>query len=89
MDEDDRGMEQLTDIQQNTQPPAETFPSSALSEYTREWEVTCPKCQSQNAEPFRSWTISGRKMTIPQLRMWACLNPTCLYHWPRELDEIV
>jgi hypothetical protein len=89
MDEDDRGREQLVDLQQNTQPSAGAFPSSALSECVKEWGMTCPKCQSQNAEPFMSWTLSGRKMTIPQLRMWACLNPTCLYHWPRELDEIV
>ena len=89
MDEDDRGREQLVDLQQNTQPSAGAFPSSALSECVKEGGRTCPKCQSQNAEPFMSWTLSGRKMTIPQLRMWACLNPTCLYHWPRELDEIV
>lgn len=86
MDEDDRGMEQLTDIQQNFQPPAGTFPSSALSECAREWGMTCPKCQSQNAEPFMFWTISGRKMTIPQSRMWACLNPICRHKWPRELE---
>ena len=45
---------------------------------------SCPKCQSQNAEPFMSWTISGRKMTVPKLRMWACLNSACLHQWPRE-----
>ena len=32
MDEGDRGIEQLADLQQNTQPPARRFPSSALSE---------------------------------------------------------
>jgi hypothetical protein len=36
--------------------------------------MTCQKCQSQHAEPIMSWTISGRKMTVPQLSMWACLN---------------
>lgn len=82
MDEDDRGMEQVTDIQENTQHPAGTFPSSALYESAREWGMICPKCQSQNAEPFMGWTLSGRKMTIPQLRMWACVNPTCLHIWP-------
>jgi len=90
MDEGDRDMEQVADLQQNTQLPAGTFPTSDLSEYVREWGMTCPKCQRQNAAPFMSWTLSGRKMTIPQLRMWACLNPTCLHKWPREreLDEI-
>jgi hypothetical protein len=90
MDEGYRGMEQMADLQQNTEPSAETFPTSDLSEYVREWGMTCPKCQRQNAAPFMSWTLSGRKMTIPQLRMWACLNPTCLHKWPREseLDEI-
>ena len=46
--------------------------------------MTCPKCQSQNAEPIMNWTISGRKMTVPQLRMWACLNQDCRHQWPRE-----
>ena len=49
MDEGDRGMEQLADLQQNTQPPARRFLSSALSECVQEWGMTCPKCQSQNA----------------------------------------
>jgi hypothetical protein len=77
MDEGDRGMEQSAGLQQKNQV---AFPSAAL----REREMTCPKCQSQNARPFMSWTISGRKMTIPQLRMWACVNPTCLHTWPRD-----
>jgi hypothetical protein len=89
MDECNRGIEQLADLQQNTQPSAGTFPSSALSECVRKWGMTCPKCQSQNAAPFMSWTLSGRKMTMPQLRMWACRNPTCLHQWPRELEEVV
>ena len=88
MDEGDRGIEQLADLQQNTQPSAGTFPSSALSECVRAWGMTCQKCQSQNAKPFMSWTISGRKMTVPQLRMWACKNPNCLHKWPRELEEV-
>ena len=46
--------------------------------------MTCPKCQSQYAEPIVSWTISGRKMTMPQLSMWACLNRVCRHEWPRE-----
>ena len=51
--------------------------------------MTCPKCQSQNAEPIVSWTISGRKMTIPQLPLWACLNPVCLHQWRREVSEAI
>jgi hypothetical protein len=86
MDEGDRSMEQSADLQQNTQPPAGGF-SSSDSEWLREWGMACPKCQSQNAKPFMTWTLTGRKMTIPQLRMWACLNPTCLHKWPRELEE--
>ena len=46
--------------------------------------MTCPKCLSHNAQPFESWTIVGRKMTIPLLRLWACVNSTCLHKWPRE-----
>jgi hypothetical protein len=49
--------------------------------------MTCPKCQSQNAEPIVSWTISGRKMTVPQVRMWACLNLKCRHQWPREFTS--
>ena len=51
--------------------------------------MTCPKCQNQNAEPIVSWTISGRKMTIPQLPLWACLNPVCLHQWRREVSEAI
>ena len=89
MDRGNRDMEQLADFQQNSQPSSGTFPSSTLSEYVQEWGMICPKCQRQNATPFMSWTLSGRKMTIPQLRMWACLNPTCRHEWPRELEEVV
>ena len=49
--------------------------------------MICPKCQSQHAEPIVSWTISGRKMTMPQLSMWACLNRECRHHWPREFTS--
>jgi len=49
--------------------------------------MTCPKCQSQNAEPIVSWTISGRKMTLPQVRLWACLNLECRHQWPREITN--
>lgn len=86
MDENDRGMELLAKLQHNTQPPAGAFPSPALSEYVRERGMTCPKCQSQNAKPFVNWTLSGRKMTVPQVRMWACLNAACLHQWPRKLE---
>lgn len=51
--------------------------------------MTCPKCQSQNAEPIVSWTISGRKMTIPQLPLWACMNVGCRHQWPREFTTPV
>lgn len=82
----------MADIQQNTQPPTEAAsielagasPSSALSEGVRGWGMSCPKCHGQKATPFMSWTISGRKMTVPQLRMWACLNPACRHQWPSE-----
>ena len=81
MDEGDRGMDQSADLQQKTRG---VFPSAALPGCAREGERTCQKCQSQNDKPFMNWTISGRKMTIPQLRMWACANPTCLHTWPRD-----
>ena len=46
--------------------------------------MTCPKCQSPKAEPILSWTISGRKMTLPRLPLWACPNLECQHQWPRE-----
>ena len=49
--------------------------------------MICPKCQSQNAEPIVSWTISGHKMTVPQLSTWACLNRECQHQWPREFTS--
>jgi hypothetical protein len=49
--------------------------------------MTCPKCHSKNAEPTVSWKGSGRKMTLLQLRMWACLNQDCRHQWPRELPS--
>jgi hypothetical protein len=49
--------------------------------------MTCPKCRSHHAEPIQSWTISGRKLTTPLLRMWACLNRACRYQWSRELSN--
>jgi hypothetical protein len=36
MDEGDRSMEQLVELQQNSQPPAGDFPSSVLSASARE-----------------------------------------------------
>jgi hypothetical protein len=47
--------------------------------------MTCPKCLTDHAEPIESWTLSGRKMTIPLLRLWACVNRDCRHQWPREL----
>ena len=49
--------------------------------------MTCPKCKSHHAEPILSWTIFGRKMTVPLMRMWACLNQECRHQWPRELTS--
>lgn len=49
--------------------------------------MTCPKCQSQNADPIVSWTISGRKITMPQLSMWACLNLEYRHQWPRAFTS--
>jgi hypothetical protein len=49
--------------------------------------MTCPKCQSQNTESIVRWTLSGRKMTVPQLRMWACLNQECQHQWPIEFTS--
>ena len=49
--------------------------------------MTCPKCRSHNAEPIETWTISGRKLTIPLLRLWACVNRVCRHQWPRELSS--
>jgi hypothetical protein len=49
--------------------------------------MTCPKCLSHRAEPTMSWTISGRKLTIPSVYLWACANPNCRHQWPRELSS--
>jgi hypothetical protein len=46
--------------------------------------MICPKCQTQHAESIMSWTISGRKLTMPQLRLWGCANLECRHQWPRE-----
>ena len=49
--------------------------------------MTCQKCLSQHAQPFESWTISGRKMTLPLLRLWACVNQDCRHQWPRDFTS--
>ena len=49
--------------------------------------MVCPKCQGQRAEPIVRWTISGRKMTVPQMRWWACLNLECQHQWTREFTN--
>ncbi len=51
--------------------------------------MTCPKCQSQNAEPILSWTVSGRKLTVPVLHLWACVSRDCRHQWPRVLTSPV
>lgn len=50
--------------------------------------MTCPKCRSHHAQPTMSWTISGRKLTIPSVYLWACANQDCRYQWPREFHEV-
>jgi hypothetical protein len=49
--------------------------------------MTCPKCLTRHAEPILSWTVSGRKLTIPVLHLWACVNQDCRHQWPRELSS--
>jgi len=49
--------------------------------------MTCPKCQTRHAEPILSWTVSGRKLTIPVLHLWGCVNRDCRHRWPRELSS--
>ncbi len=49
--------------------------------------MTCPKCQNTNTEPTLTWTLCGQKMTLPQVRMWTCLNLKCRHEWPRELTS--
>jgi hypothetical protein len=47
--------------------------------------MTCPKCLSHHIEAIERWTIAGRKMTIPLVRMWNCLDRKCRHEWPREV----
>lgn len=49
--------------------------------------MTCPKCLTHHAEPIMSWTVSGRKFTIPAVRLWACVNQDCRHQWPREVSS--
>jgi hypothetical protein len=51
--------------------------------------MICPKCLSLHIEPIVGWTISGRKMTMPQLSLWACLNRECRHEWPREFTILI
>ena len=46
--------------------------------------MICPKCRAHYAEPIVSWTIYGRKMNLPLLHLWACVNKSCQHQWPRE-----
>jgi hypothetical protein len=50
--------------------------------------MTCPKCRS-HAEPTASWTISARKMTIPRVDLWACVNQDCRHEWPRDMSSLM
>jgi hypothetical protein len=47
--------------------------------------MTCPQCETDRVEPIERWTIAGRKMTVPLVRMWTCLNRECRHEWPREV----
>ncbi len=49
--------------------------------------MNCPKCATCHAEATMNWTISGRKLTIPSVYLWACVNPDCRYQWSRELSS--
>ena len=49
--------------------------------------MTCPKCRSNHAKPIERWTLVGRKMTIPLVRMWTCLNRECRHEWPRDITS--
>ncbi len=42
---------------------------------------------SHHAQPFETWTLVGRKMTIPMVRLWACVNQECRHKWLRELSS--
>jgi hypothetical protein len=50
--------------------------------------MTCPQCETHRVEPTERWTIAGRKMTVPLVRMWACLNRECQHEWPREFTDL-
>jgi hypothetical protein len=49
--------------------------------------MICPKCQTHYAKPIVSWTTYGRKMTLPLLHLWACVNQSCQHQWQRELTS--
>jgi len=49
--------------------------------------MTCPKCRSHHAKPIERWTLVGRKMTIPLVRLWACVNQDCRHQWPRDVTS--
>jgi hypothetical protein len=46
--------------------------------------MTCPQCETHRVESIERWTVVGRKMTVPLVRVWACLNRDCRHEWPRE-----
>ena len=46
--------------------------------------MICPKCLSQHTEPIVSWTISGRKMTMPQLAYGLVRIENVGHEWPRD-----
>ncbi len=60
-----------------------------VPQISKEWRstMTCPKCQTPNVAPTVSWTLCGRKMTPPQVHVWACLNLKCRYEWLRDISS--
>jgi len=54
----------------------------------KEGTMTCPKCLS-HAEPIANWTLSGHKMTIPRVDLWACVNQNCRHEWPRDMSSLM
>jgi hypothetical protein len=72
MDEGDPALEQLADLQQSIQPPAGV---SSLGFWWLRVGDGLPKMSEPERQTLRDLDALGRKMTIPQLRMWACVNP--------------
>lgn len=50
--------------------------------------MICPKCKG-HAYAIETWTAAGRKLTIPRVRLWTCVNSKCLHQWPREFSSSI